>query len=299
MYRKIEINLEEIKKAYQSGKSIREISKDYNCSPSSIRYHLIKMGTSLRPKLGIRHCVPHKGFVDESVFFNNVNTHKDNWEYFVGILATDGCISGNAVRLQLSEDNKEILQYWKEFLGNTVKIGVSLRKRRTYYSIQFKNANIVDYIHSIGITERKTFSIRLSYINWNVLRGIFDGDGCLVRDFRKDSSWKFSICSASLSFIEQINDFLIKNGTHPIIYKEKSYYTIHLGRLEDIFLVYSNIYKPNLYFLKRKYKKFCPLVEKFTRNHSVNSVKGKENHKTEPSPEWEGAETRNGVPKQE
>ena len=50
-------------------------------------------------------------------------------------------------------------------------------------------------------------------------------------------------------------------------------------------------------FLKRKYDKFCPIVEKFTNSNSVNSVKEMENYKTEPSLKEEGAETRNGVPK--
>ena len=56
------------------------------------------------------------------------------------------------------------------------------------------------------------------------------------------------------------------------------------------------LYKDSSYFLKRKYEKFCPLVEKFTRQDSVNSVKGRENHKTEPSSYREGAETLNGTP---
>ena len=34
-----------------------------------------------------------------------------NFDYFLGILATDGCVTGNRVVLEFSENNKEILDY--------------------------------------------------------------------------------------------------------------------------------------------------------------------------------------------
>ena len=180
----------------------------------------------------------------------------------------------------ISSTCDEILENFKEFLNHKVKIHKRIRKtdNRIYYKICFKNQDIVDYLNSYGITPNKTFTIKLSYINWNVLRGIFDGDGTLTEDIRKTHSWKFSICSASLEFINQINDFYVSNGLHPLVYKQRNYYTIHLGRLEEIYYVYSNIYKDSSYFLKRKYDKFCPLVEKFIRKYSVNSVKERENY---------------------
>ena len=80
--------------------------------------------------------------------------------------------------------------------------------------------------------------------------------------------------------------------------KEKNYYNIIIERLSELYYIYTNIYKDSSYFLRRKYEKFWPLIKKFISKHSVNSVKGREYHKTEPSPLWEGAETRNGEPKQ-
>ena len=58
------------------------------------------------------------------------------------------------------------------------------------------------------------------------------------------------------------------------------------------------MYKDTSCFLKRKHDKFGPLVKKFSKIYSVNSVNGRENQKTEPSLNTEeGAETRNGGPK--
>ena len=44
---------------------------------------------------------------------------------------------------------------------------------------QFKNQDIVDYLKQFGIVPNKTFTLELPYINWNVLRGVFDGDGSI------------------------------------------------------------------------------------------------------------------------
>ena len=151
-------------------------------------------------------------------------------------------------------------------------------------------------IKSIELRKYLCFSLYLKYINWDILRGVFDGDGCLTYDSRKNGSWRFSITSASDVFIQQISNFLQSYDLHPLVYKEGNYYIIHIGKLSEIYFIFQHLYKDSSYFLKRKYEKFCPLVEKFTRQDFVNSVKGRENHKTEPSPCREGAETLNETP---
>lgn len=59
--------------------------------------------------------------------------------------------------------------------------------------------------------------------------------------------------------------------------------SLTVGILQDIVSIYNNIYKDSSYFLKRKYDKFGPLLEKFNSSNSVNSVNERENSKTEPS----------------
>ena len=61
---------------------------------------------------------------------------------------------------------------------------------------------------------------------------------------------------ASIEFINQLNDFFVSKGLHPVTYKTKNYYDISLGRREEIQILYANIYKESSYFLHRKYEKF-------------------------------------------
>lgn len=273
----IDNNLSSIIEDYLSGMTSREVGAKYNISCNSVLNTLKRANIRARSTKGMRFHV-NKATIPLEFFTTREGT--PDFDYFIGILATDGNVCRNMVRLEFAPNNLEILENFKEFLYHKVKIHKRIRKTdgRVYYKIYFKNRSIVDYLGTYGITPNKTFTIKLSYINWNVLRGIFDGDGSLIEDTRKTHNWKFSICSASLEFINQINDFYVSHCLHPIVYKQKNYYTIHLGRLEEIYYVYSNIYKDSSFFLKRKYDKFCPLVEKFTRKHSVNSVKERENY---------------------
>lgn len=268
---------------YLKGKTVREVAMDIGIHHTTVLYWLKKSNILRRPVKGSRFHVC-KVRVPLSVITSREGT--PDFDYFLGILATDGNICRSKISLQFSLENSEILDHWKEFLEDRVDIKSFTRKDsgRTYKEIKFKNAEIADYYSTFGITERKTFTLKLKYINWNVLRGIFDGDGCLHRDTRGTESWRFSICSASIDFIHQLNDFFVSNNLHPISSKTNNYYNISIGRMDEIYFIYTNIYKDSSYFLKRKYDKFWSLLEKSRRTHSVNSVKGRENHQTEPSP---------------
>ena len=283
---------QKIVELYSKGYTTREVGRAVNLSPASVRYWLIKEEVSLRKTKGLKFHI-NKVRVPLNVIKEKEGTPE--FDYFLGILATDGNIYKSNVALQFAENNKEILEHWKSFLNNLVDIKSYTRRDsgRTYYEIKFKNQEIADFYKSYGITERKTFTLKLKYINWNVLLGIFDGDGCLTMEHKTPNgySWRFSICSASIEFINQLNDFFVSKGLHPVTYKTKNYYDISLGRREEIQILYANIYKESSYFLHRKYEKFWQPMGKLIGQPSVNSVKGMDNHKTEPSLIQEGAET--------
>lgn len=248
---------QKIVELYREGYTTREVGRAVNLSSASVRYWLIKEGIPLRKTKGLKFHI-NKVRVPLNVIKEKEGTPE--FDYFLGILATDGNIYKSKIALQFAENNKEILEHWKSFLNNLVDIKSYTRRDsgRTYYEIKFKNQEIADFYKSYGITERKTFTLKLKYINWNVLLGIFDGDGCLIMEHKTPNgySWRFSICSASIEFINQLNDFFVSKGLHPVTYKTKNYYDISLGRREEIQILYANIYKESSYFLHRKYEKF-------------------------------------------
>ena len=132
------------------------------------------------------------------------------------------------------------------------------------------------------------------------MRGIFDGDGSLSKDLRS-FSFKFKIASGSIDFLKQIQVFLEENSIKSMIHHSSgNCFELIVQKSEDLYSIFNNMYKNTSYFLQRKYDKFGPLVEKFTRQISVNS--GNEETTSNPEPSFDsniikGAETRNGTPK--
>lgn len=293
--------ISDIIELYNSGQSCKLIAQKYNCTGGMVQYQLKKQGLTLRSGKGIKHSIKHR-VVELDVWKSKEGT--PDFDYFIGMLASDGCIVHTCIALELKD--KEILDHYNSFLGNVCNINsrVSKVNGNIYYNIKYKNEDIVEYLKDFGIVPRKTNTLKLKYINWNVLRGIFDGDGSIMQDPRTPCSFKFQITSGSIEFIEQLEEFYNSNGISYYITEysgdNSHWYNITVGQGKDIFKIYENMYKDTSCYLSRKHDKFGPLVEKFTRQHSVNSVNGRENQKTEPSLNIEeGAETRNGEPKSE
>lgn len=268
-------------------KSTVDIEKELGISRGSIRYQLNKRGVTCRPRKKVQ----------EEILLNKVGTR--DFDYFLGILASDGSICQNTISLEFAENNKEILEHWNSFLEGACNINIHTNKFGTiYYKISFMNKKVCELLSTYGITPNKSLTITMPYMNWDILRGIFDGDGSLVKDSRSNN-WRFKISSGSVQLLKQIQLFLLENNINSSIrHSSGQCYDLDVSKFDKVYKIYCNMYKDSSYFLRRKYDKFGPLVEKFTKCRSVNSVNGMENQETEPSliENEEGAETRNGEP---
>ena len=297
------VNDSKIIDLYSQGYSCQHIGLKLNMSATGVRHRLLKNKIVLRQVKGIKHSL-RKTTISLDYFKTLIETKKEDFDYFLGILATDGNVSKNQIRIGgIADNNVEFLQHWCNFLDNKVSIKKYKKSKSDilYNSVAFKNQDIVDLLSSqYGIIPNKTFTLSLPYLNWNVIRGIFDGDGSLSKD-KRSFSFKFSIVTASITFANQLYDFFKSENLNVHLYTETGgknpLYKVVIITISDIYYIFNHLYKDSSCFLKRKYDKFCPIVEKFTNSNSVNSVKEMENYKTEPSLKKEGAETRNGVPK--
>lgn len=248
---------------YSKGYSAEHIGKILGIKRASIYYRLTVNNITLRKVKGIKHS-QRNSTITTDFFKNKIETEKDNFDYFLGIFASDGNICKDQIRISgIADNNVEFLQHWCNFLDNKVKIHRRLRNnKKEYYSeVVFKNYEIADiFSKSYGIVPNKTFILELPYINWNIVRGAFDGDGCLVKD-KRYNSWKFEIVSASEKFTYQLYDFYISEGLKAYIYKEGNLYKINILQKSDLKKVYYKLYKGSSYFLKRKHDKFLPIIQ--------------------------------------
>ena len=253
----------QIIKLYNDGYSMQHIGKILGLSRASICYRLKVNNIERRKVKGIEHSQRNPTITLE-FFKTKISYEKDNFDYFLGILASDGNVINNVVRISgIADENTEFLEHWCNYLENKVTIHRRLRKNKgSYYSeVCFKNKDIVNLLSKeYGITPNKTFTVKLPYINWNVVRGVFDGDGSLVKD-KRCNSWKFEIVTASADFANQLYEFYKSESLHPHIYKEKNLYKINILQKQDIKQVFVKLYKDCSYYLKRKYDKFLPVIQ--------------------------------------
>lgn len=277
----------------EENKNTVEIAKLFNTYNTTIRRILLRNNVEVR-SYGIA-----RRFVELQDIKSKEGTR--DFDYFLGLLATDGCVTNNNIVLDFSEENKELLYYWNEFLGNKCNINCSIHKifKVPQYRIAFRNKDIVKYLETFGITPNKTFNLHLKYINWDVLRGIIDGDGCVLSK-NNNKTLAIGITSGCKEFLEQIQYFYIQNGIHSYL-KESNRnknptYDLYVYKSSDIIYIYEHLYNKAHYFLKRKENKFGSLLKKFNRQHLVNS--GKEICASNPEPNLieSGVETLHETP---
>ena len=246
----------EMVRLYEEEKlSMQKIANKYDTYATSVRRILNRRSVktrTLKEANGVVHLEDIKS-KEGSKDFN----------YFLGLLATDGCITGDRVVLDFSESNKELLDYWNEFLGNKCNITKSIHKiyKVPQYRIAFRNKEICDYLGSFGIVPRKTFDLTLKYIDWDVLRGIIDGDGCVLSR-NKGNTISIGITSGCKKFLEQISKFYLDNGIQSYLKESNrnlnTTYDLYVHKTADILKIYKNLYENAHFYLKRKKLKFGP-----------------------------------------
>ncbi len=208
-------------------------------------------------KEGIQTGPKPKRIIDE--------TWRPELAYAIGLLAADGCLSGDGLLIDLTSKEKEQLVNYSKCLEIKYKVGVkSINKGKKYWRVQFKNRLFYDFLLSIGLTQRKSLTLGKLLIPkgyfFDFLRGCFDGDGHSYSywDPRWRSSFMFYVgfTSASKVFIDWIREE-IKNklgiSGHVTEAKRKNrYYQIKYAKYEGIKLVREMYKNKNCICLSRK-----------------------------------------------
>ncbi len=134
-----------------------------------------------------------------------------NFAYAIGLIATDGCVSGNGRTVAFVSKDLEQIKNFMACLKIKNKIGKTFSgyKGSVAYRVQFGGIDFVEFLESIGIGPAKSLTIGPLNIPdkyfFDFLRGCFDGDGYTHSywDKRWKSSFMFYLgfVSASPSFI--------------------------------------------------------------------------------------------------
>lgn len=189
--------------------------------------------------------------------------------YFLGFGLADGCVSKYSFYLSLKSDDEEILLKLKEGLGYTGPLCYKETQNQICLAIHRKD--FVEDLQRWGLVQRKTFILEYPKIpdslNKHLIRGFFDGDGCVYLNKQKKDSKAFLTC-ASLKFLENIKSITDELDIRSSIRKKKTencYVLTYSGNNSSLkFLGW--IYEDSSLFLKRKKEYYKDTLEWVNRN---------------------------------
>lgn len=133
----------------------------------------------------------------------------DLW-YVVGLIATDGCISGDGRQVDITSADRPHLEVVRRILGVDNTIGEKKNgspTSKTYYHIQIRSRSLLQFLTAVGVTPRKSFTIGPLDVPDETfpdfLRGVIDGDGSIrtwVHPGNGVRQWALKISTASPRF---------------------------------------------------------------------------------------------------
>lgn len=203
-------NEKEIVELYRSGKTQKEIAELLGTYNTTIRRILIRNNINLRGNSEVQSSIKENPF-------KNYETD-ENAAYWLGYLIADGCISdgkgGYRVVINTNKD-PEHLQNYADWLSRPLNKYFNKKYNVWEYSVSFCNKQIVEKLIDLGITPKKSLTLGNHPINTHILRGIFDGDGCVTQDGR------ILITTGSKEEVKLITYFLSANDIPTRVYIDK------------------------------------------------------------------------------
>lgn len=176
------------------------IKKKFNCDDCRIKR--IAMQNNIKLKSFKKMCDDRR-----VVKFNPFDEENKESNYWLGILASDGSVYENRIRLGLQEQDLNHIEKFRDFINPELKIVKTIKdKKHIMYNLSFRSIETKEYLHSIGITNQKSLIIDYKKpITIDFLRGVIDGDGYI----RSDGT-EVSIATGSIVFANQLKEFIKK-----------------------------------------------------------------------------------------
>ena len=267
-----------IKQLYESGKSLAQLSKEFEISTYKLKKMLITEGISIRSKEEQNKYSPQnqRKYEIDDKFFDKLNPTN---VYLMGFIAADGSIQKDGgIKIGLSSVDKSFLENIKNILHSNYPIRDYLTKDG--FSISefiFRSKNIKKKLAEYGIVNNKTKTFNFPYnlpkeFYIDFIRGYFDGDGtfCMSGQYRRAS-----LCGYNQQFLQDIVSILEIQYNIPKVKIQKDnrgntyYFQYSQASAKKLYeLFYKN--NPSLY-LSRKYNKCLQLFGEITSHEPVTS----------------------------
>lgn len=218
-------------------------------------------------------CLKNKNKPKNEDFFEIIDSESKG--YIFGFIAADGCIQPELkrVKIDLKDIDVDILKKIQAEIGHINKLSYYSQKvniHGTLYDshiarLVISSEKIVEDLESKGLIKNKTDKLNIDFnsfnenIRFDIIRGLFDGDGCISFN-EKTGDITLSLTS-STETINNLISFLKGNGINKI-YKyhrnpnNESNATAIIRNKEDCYKFLVKMYDYKTIYLNRKYKKY-------------------------------------------
>jgi len=204
--------------------------------------------------------------------------------YFLGMLFADGVMTiENAVKLSLIDEQiiNDLALLFPFFNKGNFDYSKYNLNAKIQYSLSKKSEELQKDLINNGLQFRKSTenlnTIKIPNINNQLIphfiRGYFDGNGSISIPSRRPNLRRIEICSTSITFIEDIKNYLLLNSINCPILREKkstntSLFLLEWVNSEDTIKLREFLYKDATVFLKRKKELFdsFTIVDKTDNN---------------------------------
>ena len=245
-------NINEIKKDYENGLSLTQLSKIEGVSRQKISRDL--------KKINVQIVNQHNKLKFNEHYFDNIDSEEK--AYWLGFIFADGCIMNNTktFELGLSKIDSGHIDKFKKSISFTGKV----YNKEKSISCCLRSKHLWETLNNYGCTPRKSLTLKFPNINIfnnkklvrHFIRGYFDGDGCITyHKYLKTVSISVSIIGTK--------DFL--NKIIKITKIPATFYHDKRHSDETYFIEYSKdngtklinlLYDNSTIYLDRKYEKY-------------------------------------------
>lgn len=245
------------KRMYLSNCTYNEMYEALNCKGGTLTYWVHKLQ------------LPMRGSGRNSIYPNKFTEHTIESDYWLGYIFADGHITYDARHycITLSSEKEYVVKKFKEWYNDIPSITSFLYTlqngeiKKMYSAIICSKEIASWFINELKIDTVKHHTLNPQInINWDIIRGFFDGDGSSAK-----GTWQLKSCSKV--WLERIQQFLLQHG---IVSNLKVSYLDCWGLFiydqENLRKIVQLMYKHKYYCHQYKYDNFEPLIS----NNKVN-----------------------------
>jgi len=212
-----------------------------------------------------------KYLLDEKIFETIKNEES---AYLLGLIIADGSIASRKNNYTLRIALAEPIEYMK-MLANSFYINKDANlyyrpKQKVYHKQQISlivcRKKIIKDLKKLGVTANKSFTVKFPDIKNKVLqhmiRGFFDGDGCLYSRYKKGYLYKqYEIGFACNKYTAEQLQNIIKSelDMHVPVYADRQYRKVCMNGNNQVERFLDWLYEDATLYIPRKYEKYQEL----------------------------------------